>query len=132
MDPVNGERGQALILAVLALAIAATAVIGLRTAQDRIVMSARTQRAGEAAVEAAAQAVADLYSRHLVAAAQLASDPRTLEAARIAAEELARSNGASGVEQVQVICAANRIEARLVLNGYSHHAGFSAPECSPS
>ena len=129
---MSDERGQAVLVAVLALAIAATAVIGLRAAQERIVAAARAQRAGEAAVEAAAQAVADFYGRHAVAAAKLVSDPRVLEAARVAAEELARANGAAGVEQVQLVCADNRIEARLVLSGYSHHAGFSAPECSPS
>jgi hypothetical protein len=132
MDSVTDERGQALMVAVLALAIAAIAVIGLRAAQDRIVVAAQAQRAGEAAVEAAAQAVADLYSLHEVAPAQLVDDPRALEAARSAAEELARSNGASGVAQVEVLCANKRIEARLVLNGYSHHAGFSVPACSPS
>jgi hypothetical protein len=129
---VNDERGQAVLIAVLALAIATAAVIGLRAAQDRIVVAARIQRAGEAAVEAAAQAVADRYGAHPGAARELVNDPRVLEAARIAADELARVNGASGVEQVQVVCAGKRIEARLVLNGYTHHAGFSAPECSPS
>jgi hypothetical protein len=129
---VSDERGQALLVAVLALAIAAAAVIGLRAAQERIVVAARAQRAGEAAVEAAAQAVADRYGTHGGAARELVTDPLVLEAARIAAEELARVNGASGVERVQLVCAGSRIEARLVLNGYSHHAGFSAPECSPS
>ena len=126
------ERGQAVLVVVLALAIAAAAVIGLRTAQDRIVVAAHAQRAGEAAVEAAAQAVAHLYGSHAVAPAKLVTDPRALEAARSAADELARLNGASGVAQVELVCANKRIEARLVLNGYSHHAGFSAPECSPS
>ncbi|TMC67707.1 MAG: hypothetical protein E6J15_14300, partial [Chloroflexi bacterium] len=59
---MKDEHGQALFAIVLALALAATAVIGIRVAQDRIVMGARVQRAGEAAVEAAAQAVADLYA----------------------------------------------------------------------
>jgi hypothetical protein len=31
-----------------------------------------------------------------------------------------------------LMCTGKRIEARLVLDGYSHHAGFSAPECSRS
>lgn len=116
----------------LALAIAATAMIGLRAAQERIVLGARSQRAGEAAVEAAAQSVADLYVARPTAARELVVDPRVLEVARIAAEELARENGSRGVEQVQLMCNGKRIEARLVLDGYSHHAGFSAPECSPS
>ena len=132
MDSLSDERGQAALAVVLALAIAATAVIGLRAAQDRIVLAARAQRAGEAAVEAAAQSVADLYAARPTAARELVKDPLVLESARIAAEELARENGARGVEQVQLTCTGRRIEARLVLSGYSHHAGFGAPECSQS
>ena len=59
-------------------------------------------------------------------------DLRVIETARVAAEELARENGGQAVEQVQLRCAGGRIEAWLVLGGYSHRAGFSAPECSPS
>jgi hypothetical protein len=132
VDPLNDEHGQALLAVVLALALAATAVIGIRAAQDRIVAGARAQRAGEAAVEAAAQAVADLYAARPATARELVIDPRVIETARVAAEELARENGGHGVEQVQLLCAGKRIEARLVLGGYSHHAGFSAPECFPS
>ena len=129
---MNEEHGQAVVAVVIALAIAATCVIGLRAAQDRIVAGARAQRAGEAAVEAAAQAVADLYVARPTAARELVLDPSVVEAARVAAEELARENGARGVEQLQLMCSGTRIEARLVLDGYSHRAGFSAPECSPS
>ena len=131
MDSVSDERGQAALAVVLALAIAATAVVGLRAAQERIVLGTRAHRAGEAAVEAAAQSVADLYAARPGAARELVVDPRVLEAARVAAEELARENGGRGVEQVQLMCNGTRIEARLVLSGYSHHAGFTAPECSP-
>jgi hypothetical protein len=131
VDPLTDERGQAALAVVFALAIAATAVIGLRAAQERIVLGARAQRAGEAAVEAAAQAVADLYAVRPAAARDLVVDPRVLESARVAAEELARENGGRGVEQVEVMCNGMRIEARLVLAGHSHRAGFSAPECSP-
>ena len=125
------EGGQAALAVVLALAIAVAAVIGLRAAQERIVMGVRAQRAGEAAVEAAAQSVADLYAARRSAARELVLDPRVVETARVAAEELARENGYRSVEQVQLMCTGKRIEARLVLSGYSHHAGFSAAECSP-
>ncbi|MGH2472073.1 MAG: hypothetical protein ACRDG6_06690 [Candidatus Limnocylindria bacterium] len=131
MDSVSDERGQAALALVLALAIAATAVIGLRAAEERVVLGARSQRAGEAAVEAAAQSVADLYAARPEAARELVVDPRILESARVAAEELARANGRRGVEQIQLMCNDRRIEARLMLGGYSHHAGFNAPECSP-
>ena len=128
---MSDERGQAILILVLALGIAATAIVGLRAAQDGIVAGARAQRAGEAAVEAAAQSVADVYAARPTAAKELVRDPGVLETARVAAEELARENGGRGVEQVQLSCMGDRIEARLVLSGYSHHAGFRAPECSP-
>jgi hypothetical protein len=128
---VKDERGQAVVAVVLALGIAATAIVGLRSAQERIVYGARAQRAGEAAVEAAALSVADAYAARPSAAKELVLDPRVLEAARAAAEELAHENGGRGVEQLRLFCAGERIEARLMLNGYSHHAGFKAPECSP-
>jgi hypothetical protein len=127
---MTDERGQAILAVVLALGIAATAIVGLRAAQERIVVGARAQRAGEAAVEAAAQSVADAYAMRPAAAKKLVLDPRILEAARVAAEELARENGDRGVERVELSCVGDRIEARLLLNGYAHHAGFRAPECS--
>jgi hypothetical protein len=130
VDPVSDERGQAILCVVLALGIAAAAMVGLRIAQERIVLGARAQRAGEAAVEAAAQSVADKYAAHPAAAKELVRDPRVAEAARVAAEELARENGGHGVERLELSCAGDRIEARLVLSGYSHHAGFRAAECS--
>lgn len=129
---MRDDRGQAMLAAVLALAIAAIAVVGLRAAQERIVATARVQRAGEAAAEAAAQRVADLYVSRAVATRELLRDPRVVESARSAAEELAQANGADGVERMELLCVGGRVEARLLLNGYSHHAGFSAPECSPS
>jgi hypothetical protein len=128
---MTDERGQAILAVVLALGIAATAIVGLRAAQERIVVGARAQRAGEAAVEAAAQSVADAYAARRAAAKELVLDPRVVEMARVAAEELAWENGARGVERVELSCASDRIEARLVLSGYAHHAGFRAPECSP-
>jgi hypothetical protein len=128
---MSDDRGQAAVAVVLALGIGAGAIVGLRSAQERIVVGARAQRAGEAAIEAAAQAVADSYAARPSAAKALVADPRVIEAARVAAEELARENGARGVEQVELVCTGMRIEARLVLSGYSHHAGFRAPECSP-
>lgn len=118
------------MIAALALAIAAAAVVGLRSAQDRIVTAARLQRAGEAAVEAAAHSVANAYVAQPSLVRDLVADPRTVEGARVAAEELARENGAAGVERVVVTCSDRQVEVRLVLGGYSHHAGFEAPECS--
>jgi hypothetical protein len=128
---VTDDRGQAILAVVLAVGIAATAIVGLRAAQDRIVAGAHELRAGEAAVEAAAQSVADVYAARPSDAKELVLDPRVLETARAAAEDLARENGGSGVERVELACAGERIEARLVFRGFPHHAGFRAPECSP-
>ncbi|HKC91224.1 MAG TPA: hypothetical protein VKE23_07855, partial [Candidatus Limnocylindria bacterium] len=86
---MSDEDGQAILAVVLALGIAATAIVGLRAAQERIVLGARAQRAGEAAVEAAAQSAVDVYAAHPAAAKTLVFDPLVLEAARVAAEELA-------------------------------------------
>jgi hypothetical protein len=130
VEPLESERGQGLIVIALALAIAAAAVVGLRSAQDRIVAEARVQRAGEAAVEAAAHAVAKAYVAQPSLVNDLVTDPRVVEAARSAAEELARENGAAGVESVAVSCSGQQVEVRLFLAGHSHHAGFEAPECS--
>ena len=129
MDAVSEERGQAHFIVVLALAIGAIAVVGLRMAQDRIVRDALVQRAGEAAVEAAAGSLADAYAARPEAAPEIPFDPLALETARGAASELASINGAPGIEQLVVLCADGRIEARLVLAGHEHHAGFTAPEC---
>jgi hypothetical protein len=127
---VSDEQGQAILAVVLALGIAATAIVGLRAAQDRIVAGAHADRAGEAAVEAAAQSVADAYAAGPSTARTLVFEPRVIEAARSAAEELAKENRETGIEDVEVSCAGDRIEVRLFLNGRPHHAGFRAPECS--
>src|SRR3954471_8466791 len=124
------EHGQAILAAVVALAIAAVAIVGLRVAQDRIVAAAHDERAGEAAVEAAAQSVADAYAAGPGRTKDLVFDTRVIEAARSAAEQLAMENHETGIEGVEVACSGDRIEVRLALNGRAHHAGFRAPECS--
>ena len=144
MDAVTDERGQTLIVVVFLLGIAAVVVVGLRAGQERFFVTARTHRAGEAAVEAASASLADAYVAHLAAIRSrsqerprptsnvpaLMADPRTIETARVVADELARENGAGRIEAINVACGSGRVEARLTLAGYSHHAGFTAPECS--
>ena len=127
---MSGERGQALLVVVVALAISAVAIVGLRYAQDRAVTSARVQRTGEAAVEAAAAYVADEYVRDRLGAKRLLTDPRVLAATRAAAQDLASRNGGGLVERLQLSCTAAGVEVSLVLSGFSHRAGFAAPECS--
>jgi predicted lipid-binding transport protein (Tim44 family) len=143
MGTMTQDDGQALLVAVLLLAIAAVGVVGLRAVQDRFAADARIQRAGEAAVEAAVAAVADAYVAHVVsgrAAGQgaetvanvheLLAEPRTLNAARAAADDLARANGFGPVESLDLSCGAGMVEAQLGLLGRRHRAGFAAAECS--
>ena len=128
---MNDEGGQALVPVVLAFAIAAVAIVGLRAAQDRVVAGARAERTGEAAALAAAQSVADLYAVRPSAARELVVDARVIETARIAAEQLAHENGGRRVDDLRLMCAGARIVVLLTVNGHSHHAGFNAAECSP-
>ena len=58
MGPLTDDRGQALVVGAVVMAIAVIAVVGLRAAQDWMVEGVRAQRAGEAAAEAAAEALA--------------------------------------------------------------------------
>ncbi|HEV8535818.1 MAG TPA: hypothetical protein VGR87_08880 [Candidatus Limnocylindria bacterium] len=131
MESLRDERGQALVVLVLLLGLASVVVIGLRTAQDRLFAVTHVHRAGEAAVEAAAQSVADAYAaRRRPDVNGLVADPRVVEEARAAADALARENGAASPGDLEVTCSGGKIQVRLVLAGYAHHAGFSAPECS--
>ena len=142
MVPVRDERGQALVIVVLVLGIAAVALVGLRAGQERIVTAARVQRAGEAAVEAAAASLADAYVADAAAARargsprstadvwRVVADPLVIEAARSAAADAARANLAGPSESLELTCGEGRIEARLTLHGSPHRAAFAAPECS--
>jgi len=128
---VTGDRGQALVLAAVMLGVAAVAVVGLRSASDRILAQARTQRAGEAAVAAAGAAVADLararvarlgheLSRREVAA--LVAEPAVIEAARSAAVTLARAHGEADPSGVQILAFDLEIEVHVTLGGRTHVA----------
>src|SRR5207245_10439121 len=135
---------QALVIVVLVVGIAAASVVGLRAAQDRVAAVAREQRAGEAAVEAAAASLADAYVAQVAAAGARASesprstpdvprllaDPRVIQAARMAAADVARANDARPTDSLEATCSEGRVEARLTLRGYPHRAAFAAPECS--
>ncbi|HYR93627.1 MAG TPA: hypothetical protein VEP48_05420 [Methylomirabilota bacterium] len=124
MDALTDERGQALIVAVLFLAIAAVVIGGLRLAQEQILAAARERRAGEAAVEAAAAVAADAY-----VAGTLASD-ETRESARVAATDLSMRNGGPRIDEVAIHCARSGVEVALAVAGRQYRAGFAAAECS--
>jgi predicted lipid-binding transport protein (Tim44 family) len=143
MDPVSDERGQALIIAVLFLAIAAVVIGGLRTAQVQILAAARDHRAGEAAAEAATAVVADAYVAELRRAAastasppptpnvaSALSTPATRESARAAASDLSVRNGGGPISEVAVRCERGSVDVTLMLNGRRYRAGFAASQCS--
>ena len=145
MDAVNGERGQALVIAAVLIGIGALAIVGLRVVQERVLANAVAQDAGEAAVEAAAAAVADAYVAHLdavrahvfdtprptVNVVALLSDPATREAARAAAADAAMRNGATFDGAVQSRCTGATIEIELRHAGRLHRAALQADACSP-
>jgi len=144
VDAVKDERGQALVLAVLILAIAATAISGLRVAQEQILAAAREHRAGEAAVEAATAVIADAYTAELrrfasSSAAPLPTpdvlraitQPSVRESARAAATEVSLLNGGPLIGDASVRCAAGLIDVSLTISGRLYRAGFTGPLCSP-
>ena len=142
---MNGDRGQALVIAALLIGIGAVAVVGLRAAQDRVLASAVEQDAGEAAIEAAAAVVADAYVAHLESVrdrtfdvprptadvAAVLADPATREAARAAAGELAALNGAVFIGVIDARCSGRTIEIELRHAGRLHRAALEAQACSP-
>jgi hypothetical protein len=145
VDALSGERGQALVIAAILIGIGATAIVGLRVVQDRVLANALAQDAGEAAVEAAAAAVADVYIAQLdllrARAFELPrptadvigvlADPATREAARAAAAEAAARNGAVFEGVVEARCVGTTIEIELRHAGRLHRAALPVDACSP-
>jgi hypothetical protein len=141
---LEGDEGQGLVVAVFVLAIAAVSIVGLEAAQARIFAGARSQRAGEAAAEAALASVADAYVAYLSSLRAragtsprpspdivgLVADRRVVADASAAAEALARANGGARIASLALSCAGGRVEAWVTVDERPHHAGFSAPECS--
>lgn len=136
---MRDERGQAAILAVCLIAIAAVVMGGLRVAQTALLARAVERRAGEAAVEAATAVVADAYATEM--RARLASadsrditsvigDATTREAARIGASDMSLRNGGESVSDLAVACDAGAVTVTIALRGTVYRASFGAPECS--
>jgi len=130
---IRDQQGQALIVTVLILAIAAMTLSGLRLAQDRILAEAHERRAGEAAVEAATAVIADAYavaraSRTEDVAAAI-SEPSAHEAARLAAQAMSTANGGGDVSDVSAQCRARSVDVAVTVAGRVYRAGFEA-SCS--
>lgn len=135
MDTLSADRGQALVLAVVLLAVASVALVGLRSVSDRILDIARDDRAGEAAVAAAGAAVADLQLARARAlghdldraeTATFVSDPVVQNAARDAAVRLSREHGRADPAGVEVLSFGYEIEVHLTLAGHAHTALLEA------
>lgn len=136
---MRDERGQAAILAVCLIAIAAAVMGGLRLAQTTLFARAVERRAGEAAVEAATAVVADAYAvmraRRSPGAvssdiASVIGDATTREAARVGASDMSLRNGGESVSDVAVACDAGAVTVTIAVRGTVYRASFGAPECS--
>lgn len=128
---MKDDRGQALVFAVLLLGVAAAALVGLRDAQDRILDAVRDERAGEAAVTAAGEAVSQLQhakgDMDRAATTEFAARPDVIEAARGAAVRLARLHGRADPTDVSVHAYGYEIEVHLTLAGRQHIALLEPP-----
>jgi len=142
---VSDERGQALVLAVLAVAIAAATIVGLLAAEDRILADARDRRAGEAAIEAAGAALADaqvdLYAtprdgaRGARAAPSrseldaLITDPLVVERLRRAADALSAANGGPPARGLAISVGAGTLDIALSVGAHRLRASIETACC---
>lgn len=126
---MSDDRGQALVLAVLALALAAATIVGLRGAQDRIFNDARERRAGEAAVEAAGATLADAQIGFSGTVEAFVSDPLIIERLRAAADELAALNGGGPVGALAISRGARTFDVTLTLGAHRQRAAIEATCC---
>jgi len=147
MSARSDEGGQALVVAVLGVGIAAAAIVGLRDAQEQILAGAHARRAGEAAVEAAGAALADAQAAlvaglrdgpgrpQLIARrseiAALVSDPVVADAAIGAARELAAENRAGTPTDLRISDAGRTLEVTLTLDRQRHRAAITSACCRP-
>jgi len=128
---VNGDRGQALVLAVLALGLAAATIVGLQAAQERIFHDAHERRAGEAAVEAAGAALADAQIGFTGSLTDFAADPLVAERARAAADQLSALNDGAAVRDLSITADAREIEVGLSVGVHRQRAAVETTCCRP-
>ena len=128
---MNDDRGQALVLAVLALALAATTIVGLAAAQDRILADTHERRAGEAAVEAAGTSLADALLGSDRSLDALAADLIVVERSRAAADRLSVMNGGTPVRDLRVDSVGAGLEVTLTVGKHLHRAAIGTTCCRP-
>jgi hypothetical protein len=131
MDAVSGDRGQALVLAVLALGLAALAIVGLQAAQDRILRDDHERRAGEAAVEAAGATLADALLGFKGSLDAFAADPLVVERARMVADELSAVNGGAPVRDLTITAGSRDVEVVLLMGAHRQRASIETTCCRP-
>jgi hypothetical protein len=144
VDAVIGDRGQALVLAVLALGIAAVTIVGLRAAQDRVLGDAHDRRAGEAAVEAAGATVADALvdlaaslrdrgnARVIPTRVELEAviaDPLIVERSRRSANDLSAANRGGPVRDLVISIGARTIDISLWAGAHQQSASIETACC---
>ncbi|HEV2249090.1 MAG TPA: hypothetical protein VGT60_01095 [Candidatus Limnocylindria bacterium] len=126
---MTGDRGQALVLAVLVLALAAVTIVGLEASQERILADARERAAGEAAVEAAGAAVADALLGATVALDAIASDPLVIERARAAADGLSAANGSVPARDLTISVGAGALDVALTVGAHRQRVSIGTACC---
>ena len=138
---MNDERGQALALAVMLVAIAAVGIVGLRALADRWLAAAHLERTTAGASFAAVTELADVYiewrgeadddnrraRRSLVEAL---AEPATIDRVRATADRIASANGLARVHSVRVTCADGQVDVFVLIDAQEARSGFPAPECS--
>jgi hypothetical protein len=129
VDAVRGERGQALVLAVLALGLAATTIVGLEAAQDRILADAHERRAGEAAVEAAGAALADAVLGSTRSREAIVADPLVIERARAAADSLSSANHGPRVRDIAISVGPRSLDVELSVGVHVQRASVETACC---
>ena len=128
---MTGDRGQALVIAVLALGLAAATIVGLQAAQDRILKDAHERRAGEAAVEAAGAALADAQIGFTGSLDDFAADPLVAERARAAADQLSALNDGAAVRDLTIAAGDREIEVGLAIGAHRQRAAVETTCCRP-
>lgn len=128
---MTGDRGQALVLAVLALGLAAATIVALQAAQDRIFRDAHERRAGEAAVEAAGAALADAQIGFNGSLDDFAADPLVAERARAAADQLSGLNDGAAVRDLTITAGDREIEVGLSVGAHRQRAAVETTCCRP-
>lgn len=147
MRAVVDDAGQALVVAVLGIGIAAAAIVGLRDAQERLLAEVHARRAGEAAVEAAGAVLADAQvallaglrderGPHRVVARRaeitaLVADPAVAAAALAAARELAIENRSGPPTDLEIRDVGAALEVTLTVERRRQRVAIGVTCCRP-